>query len=243
MRGLIILGALVTALVCACEADPSNPDASDTEGSDDLCGAEDPDQVRAFDDAKLEMAIRAALGVGTQAALTFCLISGLTELDATAAGITSLVGLENLTSLTELTLWGNSISDISELSGLRTLTSLSLRTNSVSDISALNGLTSLTDLDLSFNPLSDISVVSGLTQLTVLLFTDDSVSDISALVALRRLTSLSLEGNADLGDIQALLDNTGLGVGTTVRLGGTKVSCTAVAGLGAKGVDVRSDCP
>ena len=205
-----------------------------------LCSAEDPDQVRAFEDSELEVAIRAALGVGTQAALTFCLISGLTELDATAAGITSLVEIENLTGLTELTLWGNSISDISELSGL---TSLSLRSNAVSDIGALSGLTSLTDLDLGFNPLSDITAVSGLAQLAVLLLTGDSVSDIGALVALRRLTSLSLEANADLIDIQALLDNTGLGAGTTVRLGGTSVSCADVAGLAAKGVDVRSDCP
>ena len=49
--------------------------------------------------------------------------------------------------------------------------------------------------------------------------------------------------NPDLKNIQPLLDNTGLGAGDFVELGSTNVSCTDVAALKAKGVDVSSGCP
>jgi hypothetical protein len=54
---------------------------------------------------------------------------------------------------------------------------------------------------------------------------------------------IELTNNATLSNIQALLDNTGLGLGSIVHLGGTNVSCTDVAALQAKGVTVHSDCP
>jgi hypothetical protein len=54
---------------------------------------------------------------------------------------------------------------------------------------------------------------------------------------------LYLYGNADVSDIQPLLDNTGLGSGDTVDLALTKVSCPDVDALEAKGVKVISDCP
>ena len=61
----------------------------------------------------LEAAIRAALSVGAQEDLTCGVVSGLTTLVAQFAGITSLVGIQNLTGLTNLHLDSNSISDIS----------------------------------------------------------------------------------------------------------------------------------
>jgi hypothetical protein len=57
------------------------------------------------------------------------------------------------------------------------------------------------------------------------------------------LTFLYLDNNPNLTDIQPLLDNTGLGAGDTVNLESTSVSCTDVAALQAKGVEVHSDCP
>ena len=85
----------------------------------------------------------------------------------------------------------------------------------------LSGLTSLIHLHLGWNSITDISPLSGLTS----------------------LTTLRLENNQNLTDIQPLLDNTGLGAGDTVNLESTSVSCTDVAALEAKGVQVQSDCP
>ncbi len=207
----LIIGSLLLALGCG---GPTGLEPSE------FCSASDA-AITTFEDANLEAAIRAAFSVGAQEPLTCGLISGLTVLDASSAGITSLVGIQNLTSLRDLDLFDNSITDISALSGLTSLAGLELGLNSISDISALSGLTSLAVLSLFGNSITDISALSGLTS----------------------LTGLSLFGNPNLTDIQPLLDNTGLGAGDTVDLQSTSVSCTDVAALQAKGVTVQSDCP
>ena len=79
--------------------------------------------------------------------------------------------------------------------------------------------------------------------LTNLYLGGNLISDISALSGLTSLTRLSLAYNADLTDIQPLLDNTGLGAGDEVDLSATGVSCADVSALQAKGVSVDSDCP
>ncbi len=206
----LIIGSLLLALGCG---GPTGLEPSE------FCSASDV-AITTFEDANLEAAIRAALSVGAQEPLTCGLISGLTVLDASSAGITSLVGIQNLTSLRDLGLSFNSITDISALSGLTSLTSLSLFDNSITDLGALRELTSLRDLNLILNSITDISALSGLTSLTDLGLSSNSVSD-----------------------IQPLLDNTGLGAGDTVDLRVTSVSCPDVAALQDKGVSVLSDCP
>ncbi|KKM05462.1 hypothetical protein LCGC14_1753920, partial [marine sediment metagenome] len=148
---LLIIGSLLLPLGCG---GPTGLEPSE------FCSASDA-AIATFEDANLEAAIRAALSVGTQEDLTCGLVSGLTELNATSDGITSLMGAQNLTSLQTLFLAYNSITDISALSGLTSLTGLFLDNNSITDISALSGLTSLTILGLSFNSISDISALSG----------------------------------------------------------------------------------
>jgi Leucine-rich repeat (LRR) protein len=143
--------------------------------------------------------IRERLSLGAEKNLTCDVVSGLTELDANCFEITSVVGIQNLTSLDSLYLGDNSISDIDPLSRLTSLGWLHLVNNSIADIGVLSGLTNL--------------------------------------------TNLSLDNNPNLTDIQPLLDNTGLGAGDTVNLESTGVSCTHVAALEAKGVEVQSDCP
>ena len=173
-------------------------------------------------------------------------LGGLTSLDWLELynnAINDIGPLSGLTSLMSLDLTRNSISDIDPLSGLTSLGRLSLAFNSITDISALSGLTSLASLYLDHNSISDISALSGLTSLTGLNLNDNAISDISALSGLTTLTILRLHDNTNLADIQPLLDNTGLGVGDQVTLGGTNVTCTDVAALQAKGVSVQSDCP
>jgi Leucine-rich repeat (LRR) protein len=184
--------------------------------------------VASFEDANLEVAIRAALSVGAQEDLTCRLLAGLMALHDRRDRITSLVGIQNLTSLTNLELVGNSFSDLSALSGLTSLTSLSLEDNSISDISALSGLTSLSVLSLGHNLISDISALSRLTSLTSLYLSSNSISDISALNRLTSLTSLSLEDNS-INDLSALSGLTSLSV---LYLNGNSISdLGALSGL------------
>ena len=79
--------------------------------------------------------------------------------------------------------------------------------------------------------------------LTYLLLGDNPITDIGSLSNLTSLTTLDLRNTPDLTDIQPLLDNAGLGVGDRVHLGSTNVSCTDVALLIAKGVNVTGVVP
>ncbi len=159
-RGLyFIIGSLFLSLGC----DSTGP-AVRLEPSE-LCSDHSDAAIATFEDANLETAIRVALLVGPQEQLTCGLVSRVTDLIASSAGIRSLVGIQNLTRLWQLSLNGNSITDIGALSGLTSLTNLILGPNSISDIGALSGLTSLTTLMLAGNSVTDISAVSGLTRL------------------------------------------------------------------------------
>ena len=191
-------------------------------------------------------------------------LSGLTNLTALTLSENPISDLSPLRGLTNLTLlrlhrhgdfvggqlprnfmgatgllFTNEITDISPLAGLTKLTDLSLHTNDFSDISALSGMTALTDLRLAGNPISDLSPLQGLTSLLHLELTTASVTDLGPLRELTNLRNLDLRWNADLSDIQPLIDNPGLGDGDIVELRFTKVTCADQARLAAKGVEVR----
>ena len=130
---------------------------------------------------------------------------------------------------------------------LTNLRDLNLHTNATTDVSALRGLTSPTELRINGNQIKDISALSGLTSLTRLELTGNQITDLSALKGLTSLTGLDLRFNAELSDIQPLLDNPGLGAGDRVELRFTRVSCRDAALLEAKGVTVHNElfspCP
>ena len=104
----LLIGLLLLPLGCGGD-DPTGPPL--VLQPSDLCSQQPDDAIATFEDATLEAAIRAALSVGA----TCGLVSGLTALAAEQAGITSLVGIQNLTRLTSLFLSFNSITDISLL--------------------------------------------------------------------------------------------------------------------------------
>ena len=170
-------------------------------------------------------------------------LTSLTFLGLRSNSITDINALSGLTSLAVLSLDNNSITDISALSGRTSLTEVHLQNNSITDISPLSGLTSLESLDLGGNSITDISPLSRLTSLESLDLGGNSITNINALRGLTILTFLFLPNNPGLTDIQALLDNVGLGAGDQVELSSTNVGCTDVAALEAKGVLVISDCP
>lgn len=207
----------------------------------ELCSNFTPRSIAAFEDANLEAVIRAA-GIGP-GDITCGSVWGLTGLTGLRAGITSLVGIQNLTNATDIFLLGNSISDLSPLSGLTRLVRLTLDENSITDISALGGLVELETLRLAFNSITDISALSGLSLLTGIVLDSNAITDIRALGELRLNSSVSLDGNRDLADIRPLLDNAAFGSGARVWLTSTNVSCADIALLQAKGVRVVSDCP
>ena len=138
------------------------------------------------------------------------------------------------------------------MQSLTQLVSLDLDSNDVGDIGVLSGFSGLVELKLSGNGISDISALTGLTELEWLFLGGNDVTDLGPLVGLTELWDLWLTNNANLTDIQPLIDNTGLGPrevgagpdpGDVVRLWGTSVSCSDIALLEAEGVVVISDCP
>ncbi len=96
----------------------------------------------------------------------------------------------------------------------------------------------LTELDAQSADIMSLVGIQNLTSLTTLNLGNNSIPDIGSLGGLTSLFSLNLVNNPDLTDIQTLLDNKGLGAGDEIRFGNTKVRCTDLAGLAAKGVIV-----
>ena len=161
-------------------------------------------------DANLRAAVRTALGLDEDEALTQRRLQELTRLEESwYSEIRNLAGLEYATNLNSLNLNGNHISDITPLRDLTALTYLSLSGNQISDITALKDLTVLTTLWISQNKISDISSLENLTALTALSLNQNKISDISSLENLTALTNLYLEGNK-ISDISSLENLTAL---------------------------------
>ena len=175
-----------------------------------------PAKVVTIPDANLASAIRNALGLTSNSAITTHKMLNLTSLDASGRGITdlNLTGLEHAPNLTTLILYDNDISDISPLRSLTKLTNLSIFDNNISDISPLASLTKLANLSISGNNISDISPFTSLTQLTNLSIFDNNISDISPLASLTKLANLSISGNniSDISPFTSLTQLTNLSI-------------------------------
>ncbi|WP_461568075.1 leucine-rich repeat domain-containing protein [Thermincola ferriacetica] len=113
-------------------------------------------QVVSISDPNLERVIRSKIGFSTSTLFKRDL-EGITDLDASAAGITNLDGIENLVNLKRLDLSNNNISDIEPLKDLANLTSLNLSNNNITAIDDLSNLTNLNELNLSDNEIVSLS--------------------------------------------------------------------------------------
>jgi parallel beta-helix repeat protein len=198
------------------------------------------DEVVTFSDANLEGAVREAIGKPDGDIYVSDLV-GLTVLDATYRGITSLAGLEYCTHLTELYLDHNQIGDITVIQNLPDLTDLSLDYNQIGDISALAGLSRLRVLNLEGNQVHSIAALSGALALEELYLSLNNITDIFALSDLPNLDILALYGN-QVSDIAPLVDNLGLSSGDIVVLMGNPLSSASIdmhiPELQARGVTV-----
>ena len=226
-------------------------------------------EIVTFPDSNLEAAIRDALGKPPDEEILSTELAQLTRLRIQDRGVVDLTGLEycinltllelrdepitdisplsSLTNLTDLHLCGNEISDISPLASLTKLTFLAIAVNPVSDLSPLSALTNLTCLDLADDEISDLSPLASLTNLTILCLQGNEVSDISPLSSLTNLTDLRLTQN-QVSNISQLVENSGLGAGDTILLGGNNLDLTEgsedmenIRALEARGVDVSLD--
>jgi len=138
-------------------------------------------------------------------------------------------------------LFTNAVTDISPLANLTKLVDLNIHTQDISDLTPLSGLTSLEELRLAANSFTDLSPLRGLTSLQYLELTGNDITDITPLSGLINLMQLDLRFNPDLSNIQALLENPGIGTGDIVELRHTNVSCADQARLAEKGVEVRTE--
>jgi Leucine-rich repeat (LRR) protein len=220
--------------------------------------------VVTFADANLAAAVRSALALAEGAPLTCGQVATLTELEASAAGIGNLSGIESLTGLTRLDLGENSISDLSPLAGLTGLASVWLGDNSIRDVTPLSTLTGLTflglrgnqivdigplgtlsqmvDLNITYNEISDLSALRSMTELTTLRLYNNPIADIGALEGLTKLHEVHIHDLPTLSNVQPLLDNPGVGEGDQFPLFNSGISCRDVSALRAKGVSVGGTC-
>jgi Leucine-rich repeat (LRR) protein len=85
--------------------------------------------IATFEDGNLLAAVRSSLGLASLVDLTCNRLPGVTALNASAAGIVSLVGMQNLTALISRQLDNNAITILGSLGGLTALASLTLDDN------------------------------------------------------------------------------------------------------------------
>ena len=135
----VLLLTLVLASTSTVEAQVLRPG--------ELCGDHADAAIATFEDADLEVAIRAALSVGAQDDLTCGLVATLANLTAIDAGIVSMVGVQNLMSLTILDISSNRLTGAipTELGNLSSLEVLILRSNQLTgaiplEVAQLGGL-------------------------------------------------------------------------------------------------------
>ena len=191
-------------------------------------------------DASLRAAVRAALGLQPNDALTQQALDGLIILNASSSvagtGVQNLTGLEHATQLTILNLGRTGVRNLTPVQGLTQLTQLNLIYTEISDLTPLQGLTNLTTLNLLQTRSTNITPLQGLINLTSLNLERIGVRDLTPLRGLTALTSLNLSfNNANgfntPGDLTPLSGLTAL---TSLNLGYTDINnITALKGLTA----------
>jgi len=104
--------------------------------------------------------VRDALGIGS-GDITAADAAGFLYLQADDHGITSLEGIQCLTSLTSLLLSDNEISDLSPVAALFALQELVVDGDQISDLSPLASLTALDQLSMEDDQITDLGPLNG----------------------------------------------------------------------------------
>jgi len=118
-----------------------------------------------------------------------------TILSLSNQGISSLEGIQHLSSITQLNLNGNSICQLNPLNGLKSLTHLNLSMNQIKDLEPLRNLNNLWVLHLDNNQIEDIEPLSALINLTNLTLKTNQMTQIDPLKELVNLSHLDVSFN------------------------------------------------
>lgn len=167
----------------------------------EVCVGRPADKVLIPDPA-VESTIRDILGIPAGQSTTAADLLGLTVLDISNQGVTSLEGLQFAVNLTQLTADGNEIADLSPIANLGRLRTLYLSDNAVSDLTPLLRLRNLKTLYLENNRVSDLSALENI-DLYDLSLGANEIADLSPLANAVHMQRLNLHGNR-ISDISAL---------------------------------------
>lgn len=140
------------------------------------------------------------------------IISSLSKLETLTlndCGLSTVAGLENLTSLTYLDLSNNTVRNITPLASLTDLQEVYLQHNALTDLSSLSGLNALVTLDVSYNALTTLSPITGLSNLVWLDASNNTITEVAQVGRLTSLQNLSVAYNT-LTDVSALAQCTSL---------------------------------
>lgn len=172
-----------------------------------------------FADSALEAAVREALGLTEDEALTCEAVAGLAELTASGRRIFSLVGLQHARSLRFLDISRNRIISLSPITDLTELEVVNASFNLITELGVLGNLLNLQELNLSHNLISDLSGLGNpevvpsagggfrSNHLPALLKLDLSFNNLGPLGPLSGLTALrflDLQRNSSLADLGPL---------------------------------------
>ncbi|WP_099191293.1 leucine-rich repeat domain-containing protein [Tepidibacter mesophilus] len=165
------------------------------------------EHIVSFDDINLEKAIREVIDKPSgDIYLSDLNRDYLRYLNLSSKDITSLNGIEKISSIRTLKLNDNNIQDISCLSKLKELYSIDLNNNKIENIDSLQKLSDLSNVKLSGNNISDISALQSLSELSSVDLSNNNIEDISPLKNLKSLNRLDLACNNinDISDIKNL---------------------------------------
>ena len=124
-----------------------------------------PPKAISIPDANLAAAVRKALKLSPESAITQLDMLNLVGLnthgnfDVSDQGITDLTGIEHATNLTNLNLRKNQIHDIGPLAKMQNLRVLKIDRNQITDIKPLAEMTNLRELSITQNPIEDFSPI------------------------------------------------------------------------------------
>ena len=163
-------------------------------------------QLVEIPDPNLKRAVRKALDLSDEIALTQAEMLRLKVLEAKRAQIENITGLEYATNLESLVLSVNNIQDITPVKGLVKLESLILRNNPITNLTPLTNLINLTYINIGGVKLSDITPLANMTELKQAWLGFMRLQDITPLSNLTKLVRLGLDFNqiVDIGPLANL---------------------------------------
>ena len=130
-------------------------------------------------------------------------LPGLTSLNLSDCGLSTVAGLLGSPSLTHLNLSNNTIRNLEPLKDMTTLIEINMQHNALTDLTALSGLTELQTLNVSYNSLTTLAPIRSCIKLSWLDAGNNSLSTLEGMNSLPLLSYLSVDFNK-LTDVSIL---------------------------------------